>query len=258
VNVLVAPISIALGIAYLALGVLCVTEMLHEHKTLGVSRFGVGYILMASSCGTHHLIHGHHALLGDDVSVAVAIASLVALPCGGVFVTLRIEAFLGGRGDRHIDGTPWWLLVLPVTFLIASGVIIDEGFAGDGPHVDLTSAVALSNLFVVVTYALVGWPLLRTQLRRHGEIGGWSLSGLTLAGIFPTCALTHLAYALTARGDLHTTITGIWGIPASIFFLWVVHALHRDSIVDWNRRPFTGERREPERPSQWSAAHQRR
>lgn len=250
-NLVVAAISVALGIAYLALGVLCVSEMWREHRTRGVSRFGIGYLLMASSCGTHHLIHGHHALAHVDVSGTVAIASLVALPCGATFVTLRIEAFLGGRGDRQIDGTPWWLLALPAVFLVATGVVFDRGVANGRLVVDLTRPVTVANLFVVVTYAMVGWPLLRTQLRRHAVSGGWSLSGLALTGIFPTCALTHLAYAFTARGDLHTTITDVWGIPASIFFLWVVRALHRESIVDWNRRPFTGDRRTPARPSPW-------
>src|SRR5690606_15819575 len=107
--------------------------------------------------------------------------------------------------------------------------------AADGLRASqLTSVTFLANGFVSVTYALVGWPLLRTQMRRRVVGGGWSVAGISLATIFPTCAVSHLVYALTADGDLHTAVVDVWGVPASIYFLWVVRALYRDAISDWN------------------------
>ena len=245
-------VSIALGIAYMSLGVLACFEVLVDRKVLGVSQFGLGFALMASSCGPHHLLHGRHALAGLDVSATIALATVIGVPCGLVFVALRIEAMFGGRGDRFVIGTPNWLAVAPIGFLLGAGMIVGAEVTAPGFHLDLWSFVALPNLVVTVTYALVGWPLIRTQFRRRSEVGGWSLSGLALAGIFPTCALTHLTYALSAGGDVHTGIVDLWGVPASLYFLWVVRALYRDAIVDWNRRPVAGVRGRAPRPSPWS------
>ena len=42
------------------------------------------------------------------------------------------------------------------------------------------------------------------------------------------------------------------GIPASVYFLWVVKQVHNDSVIDWNRRPLVGAAAMPARPSPWS------
>lgn len=243
--------SVVLGIAYLGLGVLGASEVAMERKTLGVSRFGLAFAFMAASCGPHHLLHGKHVLAGMDADAAVAVITILGMPAGLVFVLLRVEAFAGGRGDRFISGTPTWLMIAPGVFLTAVGMIVGGSLALGDRTVDLVSPLVLSNLYVTVTYSLVAWPLVRTQLRRHHETGGWSLSGLALSGIFPTCASAHLVYALRADGDWHMTVVGLIGVPASIYFLWVVRALYRNSIVDWNRRPVVGASRPAQRPSPW-------
>jgi hypothetical protein len=68
-----------LGVAYLALGIIAGFEVVESHRTYGVSRFGLGYILMATSCGPHHLLHASHVFHGQDISTAVAIATLIPL-----------------------------------------------------------------------------------------------------------------------------------------------------------------------------------
>jgi hypothetical protein len=250
VNVLVGSVSALLGVAYLALGVIAAQELVAGRRTLGMSRFGLGYILMASSCGPHHLLHASHVLHGQDVSLAVAAATLLGLPSGVVFVGLRIEAMVGGRGDRFVAGTPNWLITTAFGAHLSAGAIFATA-AGEMRASQLTSVTFLANAFVAVTYALVGWPLLRTQMRRRAVSGGWSVAGISLATIFPTCAVSHLVYALTARGDLHTAIVDMWGVPASIYFLWVVRALYRDAISDWNTRPAAGTRRSTPRVAPW-------
>ncbi|TMB91375.1 MAG: hypothetical protein E6J45_06400 [Chloroflexi bacterium] len=99
-------------------------------------------------------------------------------------------------------------------------------------------------MLLVFIYMAIGWFLLRTQLRNRAPMGGWSLSGLSLSAVFPTCALMHGIWALySIKGvyqyGVHGLIVDFLSIPAAIYFLWVVHGLYRESLRDWNR--ITGE-----------------
>ena len=53
----------------------------------------------------------------------------------------------------------------------------------------------LPSLALALAFAVVGGYLVRAQVARGGTTG-WSLSGLALAAIFPTCALMHLTLGL--------------------------------------------------------------
>ncbi|MFN8049894.1 MAG: hypothetical protein U0Q22_00460 [Acidimicrobiales bacterium] len=281
-TILFALGTLAVGAAYVGLGILSAVEVVAFRRERGISRFGVGFSLMAASCGPHHLVHGWHMLSGMNSNGALAATTVIGLPAGLVFVGLRIEAMLGGRGDRFIGGTPWWITATPLGFLVVAGTLVDRALsvelastaqhmasmpgmthtagmahlpgmaqAGSSWSFDPTSLVFLTNVFVAVTYSMVGWCLVRTQLRRRPAAGGWSLSGLALAGVFPTCALMHLVYALTAGSDSHMVVFDVLGVPASVYFIWVVYGLYRESIVDWNRRPIVGPSSRPSRPSPW-------
>jgi hypothetical protein len=78
------------------------------------------------------------------------------------------------------------------------------------------------------------------------------LSGLSLAGVFLSCAFMHLIHAFTVGAHSPTLWFDWLGIPASVYFLWVVRRVHNDSVVDWNRRPLVGAAAAPERASPWS------
>ena len=70
-----------------------------------------------------------------------------------------------------------------------------------GPRVHPGFAV-WANVILVGLYLAVGWFVLRTQLANRPSMGGWSVSGLSLSVIFPTCALMHMvwaAYAVAGR-----------------------------------------------------------
>jgi len=244
-------LSIVLGLAYLVLGGLAVAEVVHDYRTRGLSQFGLAFAAMAASCGPHHVIHGLHLLEGIDTNGLTGVTILVGLPAGLVFVGLRVEAVTGGRGDRFIEGTPAWLVGTALGFLVAAGMLSALAVQRLAHGHPLSWAAAGPNLFVTGTYGLVGALLIRTQMRRHLDLGGWSLSGLALSGIFPTCALMHLLYALTARSDVHILPVDELGVPASAYFLWVVYGLYREAIGDWNRRPFVGGARRTNRPSPW-------
>ena len=288
--------TLAIGLAYVGLGMLSGLEVLQLRKVRGVSRFGIGFSLMAASCGPHHVVHAFHIFGGMDHGGALGIATVLGLPAGLVFVYLRVEAMLGRRGDRAIVGTPAWVAVVPLTFLVVAGGLVgwavtssgglsigggasdvaalsmpmsaDGSMAGmhhmaaaaptvPGVGIDVTSSLFLTNLFVAITYSMVGWCLVRTQMRRRPLDGGWSLSGLSLAAVFPSCALMHLVYAFTAGGGPHMAFFDYIGVPASVYFLWVVYGVHRNSIVDWNRRPIIGSAAVPSRRSPWAVPARR-
>jgi hypothetical protein len=267
--------NLLIGLAYLGLGLLSAWETFSLHRYRGWSRFGIGFSLMAASCGPHHLIHGWHALQAGSASGPMLAATLIGLPAGLTFVGLRVETAVGGRGDRPLDTSRYWPVCIAAMFAMAVGGLAGWtlgrptslvpsqvmctalGLAvrtgGSGAAVDLTSGIFMANLFVVLTYAMVGWYLADYQVRRQAAEGLWSLSGVSLAGVFFSCALMHLIYATTEPHGA-TLAFDLLGIPASVYFLWIVKRVHSDSVVDWNRRPLVGAAAKPERSSPWGGS----
>ena len=96
------------------------------------------------------------------------------------------------------------------------------------------------NVGVLVgMYATIASYLLRTQLANRAPLGGWSVSGLSLTGLFSTCAVMHftwLAYAMAGTYDVdgHGQIVDWLSVPAALYFLWVVRALWMGTVADWN------------------------
>ena len=263
--------NLLIGLAYMGLGLLSAWEACSLHRYRGWSRFGIGFSLMAASCGPHHLIHGWHALQEQSASWPLVAVTLIGLPAGLTFVGLRFETALGGRGDRQFELSSCWAVSLGAIFATAVGwltawtlsrgaampvlpVCTTGGLAArPAPGLGFGSVVFLANLFVAVTYGMVGWCLADYQVRRHAAEGTWSLSGVSLSGVFFTCALMHLLYA-TTRSHGATLPFDLFGIPASVYFLWIVKRVHSDSVVDWNRRPLVGAASRPARASPWSGS----
>jgi len=199
---------------------------------------------MAFTCGPHHWFHGIHLLeWGGKGGPLDLIAVLVGFPAGVVWFGLRVEAYRGGRGDRHVAGTPHWIMALPTlagVYVTALGAAVLSA-GGTLGSVDLA---IVANLMLVVLYSAIGYYLTRTQLANRRPLGGWSLSGLALAVIFPTCALMHGIYAFYLLNgsypvDQHMLAIDLLAVPAAAYFLWVVHALYRGTFRDWNGAPTT-------------------
>jgi len=269
--------NLAIGLAYAGLGSLAAWEAISLHRYRGWSRFGLGFALMAASCGPHHLVHGWHVLQGEGVSWPMFATTLIGLPAGLIFVLLRFETILGGRGDRTITASPHGAMLLVGAFSVALGALAASAFAMPGANdplvalcssdsltalaanpwsgVDVASVTFFANMFVAVTYGMVGWCLGDRQVRQYLTSGAWSLSGVALTGVFFTCAHMHVIDA-TTQGNPLMLVFDLIGIPASIYFLWVVKQLHNDSMRDWNRRPLVGAAAEPARPSPWSGVMQ--
>lgn len=264
--------NLLIGLAYTGLGLLSAWETLSLHRYRGWSRFGIGFSLMAASCGPHHLVHGWHALEGGGFSWPMLAVTLIGLPAGFIFVGLRFETALGGRGDRELGSSRYWAVSLVAAFAVAVGGLAGwtlghpaSAFSsqamctalglGAGTRLpaggfDAAALIVPANLFVVVTYGMVGWYLADYQARRSVAEGAWSLSGVALSAVFFTCALMHLIYATTERHSA-TLPFDLLGVPASVYFLWIVKRVHNDSVVDWNRRPLVGPAATPERSAPW-------
>jgi len=237
----VGVLNVILGIAYTSYGLITIWDMKRGWRTLGFSHFGAAWIAMAFTCGPHHLIHGSHVLFEGRAGGVLDVAAVaIGLPAGVAFLALRAEAMAGGRGDRFVSGTPSWLALLPA----AGGAYVAALIAS---MLQTTGAITwprqvAPNVLLVVLYCMIGYYLTRTQLRNHPSSGGWSVSGLSLSVIFPTCALMHGVYAFYVATllyqdiDYHGWIVDWVGVPAAIYFLWVVRGLYRQALRDWNRR----------------------
>lgn len=241
----VAALNITLGLVYTGYGTITAMDMTRNWRTMGFSHFGMAWIAMAFTCGPHHWVHGiHMALEGRQAEFLDLFVVAVGFPAGVIWFALRVEAFMGGRGDRHVSGTPWWVMALPtlagmyLTALVAALITLSRTEV-------IIDAAVVANVFLVILYAAVGYYCARTQLANHRSMGGWSASGLALTVVFPTCAMMHGIYAyFRATGaypaDIHNGVIDVIAVPAAIYFLWVVRALSRGTFHDWNGAPGRG------------------
>jgi hypothetical protein len=250
VTVAAGILALLTGLAYSGLGVIAVYELGRNRKTRGFSYLGGAFALMAATCGPHHLVHAEHHLIWNEPASGPMLGALaIGLVPGALFVLLRIEAAFGGRGDRLVAGTPALLAALPWAVAVSTGAIVWEAI-GDARGPNAVGLVA--NVLLFLDYTIVGVLVLRTQLARRPGLGGWSVSGLALGGVFVTCGVSHLVAGLTTPADVHTLLFDVPGVPFSIYFLWVVRSLHRNSLRDWNRRPLVGLASRQSRPSPWA------
>lgn len=239
-RVTVAGLNMLLGIVYMCIGVITLVEMKREWKTMGYSHFGATFVGLAFTCGPHHLVHGLHiGFTGRHVGVLELAYVLIGLPPGAIWFLLRVEAFKGGRGDRFISGTPRWVAAAPAAAVLYAGAFVAASiFVLRSGSVHLKAMVA-PNVLLVGIYVTIGYFLFKTQVRNRPQLGGWSVSGISLGALFPTCAMMHMVmvvYGLSGlyAFDVHGSVIDWISVPTGLYFLWVVHGLYRESLRDWN------------------------
>ena len=249
-------LALLTGIAYTTLGAITAYDLARHARSRGHSHFGLGFLLMAATCGPHHLVHAVHLLFeGHAASWPLVAALAIGLPPGAAFTLLRLEALLGGRGDRFAAGTPVLIAILPVAVAVSAGAIALGALQlAPAPAGGWGWAGLLANVLLGLAYLITGAIVLRTQLARRAGLGGWSVSGISMAGVFATCGVSHLIAGLTTAAELHTLAFDLPGVPAAAYFLWVVHRLNRSSLSDWNRRPLVGRAARHSRPAPWTPA----
>jgi len=234
VTVVTAVANIAMSFVYLGYGTITLFDLKDGWHDRTRRQFGLAFLAIMFTCGPHHIDHGIHLLVtGVEAGALDLVVVAVGLAPGVVWFGLRIEALLGGPGDRHLVGTPRALALLPVlgaAYLVAmvaavAHLVRDVGFG----------VTSVPNLVVMVLYLFVSATLIATQLRNHDASGRWSLSGLSLASIFSTCALMHLVYAAyDSTGqyvdDGHVLAIDVLSVPGAASFLWLVVGVHRGQI----------------------------
>lgn len=234
-----AIFSITLGLVYTSYGIMTIVDMATGWRRYGFSHFGMAWIAMAFTCGPHHLEHGLHLLTGSrSAGPLELVAVVVGFPAGVIWFLLRVEAMSGGRGDRVLAES-----FRPVRWLPYASGVYGSGFliaiVGVLMRFEHFPPMVASNLMLVVLYGLIGWYLLRTQLETHKVSCSWSLSGVALTLVFPTCALMHgawAAYQVAGRyqADVHTVVIDWFAVPAAAYFLWVFRGLYAGTVGDWN------------------------
>jgi len=234
-----AALNMGLGSVYVLLGVVFLIDIWRGRRTMGFSHLGTAVVAMAFTCGPHHLEHGLHlALAGRTGGGMEVLALVVGLPPAAIWAALRVETLGGGRGDRFVGGTPRWLAALAFVlagYTVAIGAVL-LSLLGDGASFDRR---LVPTAVLVWMYGTIAYYLLRTQRANRGPLGGWSVSGMSLTGLFSTCAVMHaswLAYAVVGTYDIdgHGLIVAWLSVPAALYFLWVVRALWLGTVTDWN------------------------
>ncbi|MEY2478756.1 MAG: hypothetical protein QOG87_4071 [Actinomycetota bacterium] len=238
-NGAVGGANIALGLGYLLLGTIVAIELVRQWREPGVWQFGAALTAIAFTCGPHHLTHGVHVGFEHEVAGRLdLVTTLVGIPPAAVFVWLRLEALVGKRGDRLIAGTPGWIQALPVAAGAYFAIVLTVGFGmmRRSPGLSLDGLLSLASAGLFAGVALV---FARTQLRNREALGGWSLSGLGLLGLFGTCAVMHTAVAMEATSqvrslDIHLVTVDVMGVLAALWFLAVVRAMTRGARREWD------------------------
>jgi hypothetical protein len=234
----IALLNLLIGLVYTSYGIITVRELAKGWKTVGPSHFGLAWCAMAFTCGPHHLAHAGHIAASQSPSGLELAAVVIGVPAGVTWFLLRIEAIRGGPGDRPISGTPLWVKTLPVISAVYVLAFLGAALAQLLPNAEFLPRL-MPNILLFFLYTMIGYFLLRTQLSSHAESGGWSLSGLALTIVFPTCALMHVAFLVDVMHgrypvDPHSVIIDWLAVPAAAYFLWVVRRLYLQTLPDWN------------------------
>jgi hypothetical protein len=252
--ILTGILALATGLAYTTLGVITVYELIRYRRDRGFSHFGLSFAVMAFTCGPHHLVHAHRHLVLHEAAHGPMLAAMAigAVPAV-VFIALRLEAAFGGRGDRLVRNSRSFA-ALPWLFAAVAGATLWEALR-HASTMDVDLRALLPNVVLFANYSLVGYFTSRTQIARRPLLDGWSLSGVAMSGVFLTCAMSHLVAGLLTGSNPGGVLFDNLGVPTSIYFMWAVYRLNKDSERDWNRRPLVGRAAPLGRRSPWAEAN---
>lgn len=227
-------VNLVLGCVYVSYALLTIDDLRHRRVSRGGAQLAYGFTAIMLTCGPHHIDHALHLATGNDVPGALdLVVVLTGLPTGLVWFLLRLEARRGGPGDRSIESRTVVEVLRTVAAVGVVGVAAAVlGFepADAGWQEQLVTWRLLPNALLVVLYLAIGAILLRTQIRRHAVSGSWSLSGLGITGVFPTCAAMHavwLGYVVSGRyePEIHLLVIDTLAVPAALYFIVVAWLL---------------------------------
>ena len=76
VTVVAGILALLTGIAYTGLGVITAYELMRHRRSRGFSHFGAAFLVMAFTCGPHHLVHAWRHLIAGEPAHGPMIAAL--------------------------------------------------------------------------------------------------------------------------------------------------------------------------------------
>jgi hypothetical protein len=215
-----------------------------------VSLFSAILAMVGFAAGIHHLHLAQHLHSNrDPVGFGDFTTILFAVPPALMWTYLRVELLRRGAGERHIPDDPWWIRGTATTYVLAAGAA--TGYCGaraldaakdPGGFWDIASWYEWAPQFLAaVSFYIVGAALWRQARLDAQHRNYWSLSGLVLAGVFPTTATSHLIHGSgIMRGfytaDAHmTAISALTAIVAAVFCAAVLRYSH-EATVERRRR----------------------
>lgn len=234
--------AVALGVVMLALGALTACDLVRAGVGQATSRFGLAFLLVTATLGPHFLAVG--AVVGLDATAATPLLGLtvgMTLLPAAAFLALRLERLGGGRGDRTVTGTPAWFRVAAWVGALGAGAILGQAAVAASDH-GLTW-LAVPSLVLAAACTAVAIVILNAQQRRRAATGGWSGSGLALAGLFLAAGLAEAAGAATSGTGDASLAFDLAGAPAALYFLWSAWRLNRTAReqLRWPGRPRRGD-----------------
>lgn len=195
--------------------------------------FGFALAGMAVSCGPHHFHQGLHILIDGQMMTSTEFGGLLfALPFGVAWLAFRTNALFGGSGDLHAKGWPGLLVVGLFSLAVEMTLVVVLSASGSSWSVDLIVQITLAFLYLWIGYFLwIG------QVGIHETTGQWSLAGLSLAMVFPTCAVLHASYGLNVaagryESDIHFLAIDGLGIPMACWFLVLTYRLRHTGNIE--------------------------
>lgn len=236
--------NLLLGLTYLFfVGVGPLVDMWRTPKERG-NPFGWALILIAFTCGPHHMHYGLHLLSdpGTNGNSSDLVLLAMGIPPALIWEYFRMNAMFRPHKptDVVLGRTPWWVTLAPSwvgVLTLLSLYWAAKGFSGtiDWFH-------AWPNVAQGVLYGVAGAAMIDTQVRRAPR---WSMSGLGLTGIFVTCAFMHLNFAIHQRPGFvpstnHMLAIDLLGAVFATYFAYLilsVRARSRSDVLGDIRKP---------------------
>ncbi len=246
-------VALLAGVLFAALGLLAAGETVRHRRRRSARALGAAFFVLAAVYAPLQLTTGVRVLIGDvELAGSVLFSQAAAILPLAVFAGLRLEALTGARAERTVHAVPVTLSIVPaVAAFVGGGIAWGALITPDRPRLT-PEMLALGPLLLAVG-ALVGVLIAAAQEGRRRERGGWSLSALSFAAIFPAAGYAQgmAVVAIPPAGAvlwLHVA-----ALPASLVLLFVVRRLY--NRARWaTPQPLVGRAARSVRSSPWRPA----
>jgi hypothetical protein len=246
-------VAVLAGILFAALGLLAAAETVRHRRRRSARALGATFFLLAAVYAPLQLTTGVRLVVGDvGLAGSVLFSQVGALLPLAVFAGLRLEALTGARAERTVHAVPVTVSIVPaLAAFVGGGIAWGALITPDRPRLG-PELLALAALLLAVG-ALVGLLIAAAQEGRRRERGGWSLSALSFAAIFPAAGYAQ-AMAVIAQPPAGAALwLHVAALPASLVLLFVVRRLY--NRARWaSPEPLVGRAARSVRSSPWRPA----